>query len=218
MIGVRLRRLILAAILCCAAVLAGPASAHPHVWIMARAELVYAANGRVEGVRHRWTFDPSYSTYVTQGLDKNGDGKLTPDELQELARTNVENLSEYDYFTVLKAGGAKQVMEAPREPSMSFEDGALTLTFLLPLKTPSPNRLVTLEVYDPTYFVAFSIAEGDDAVRLMMAPKGCATTVTRPKSTVATQQPNMSEAFFEALTAASNFGSSYANRILVACP
>lgn len=198
--------------------MAGSAASHPHVWIIARAELVYGKAGRVEGVRHSWTFDPGYSTYVTQGLDKNGDGKLSPEELQELAQTNTDNLAENEYFTLLKANGAKQAFEAPREPRMSMEDGALTLSFMLPLKNPPPNRLLTLEVYDPTYFVAFSIAEGADAVRLTAAPKGCATTVTRQSAVPAAQQQNMTEAFFEALTAASNFGANYANRVLVACP
>ena len=31
-------------------------------------------------------------------------------------------------------------------------------------------------------------------------------------------KPGMSEAFFEALTTASNYGVQFANRILVACP
>ena len=64
----------------------GPAQAHPHVWITAKAEIVYAADGNVSGVRHHWTFDAGYSAYLTQGLDKNGDGNLTPDELQEVRR------------------------------------------------------------------------------------------------------------------------------------
>jgi hypothetical protein len=33
-----------------------------------------------------------------------------------------------------------------------------------------------------------------------------------------TQQQKLSEAFFEALTAASNYGANFANRALVACP
>jgi hypothetical protein len=72
---------------------AAPALAHPHVWITARAEVAYAANGQVTGIRHAWTFDEAYSAFVTQGLDKNGDGKLAPDELAELAKVNTESLA-----------------------------------------------------------------------------------------------------------------------------
>jgi ABC-type uncharacterized transport system substrate-binding protein len=197
--------------------LAQPAQAHPHVWITAKAEIVYAADGNVSGVRHQWTFDAGYSAYLTQGLDKNGDGKLTPDELQEVAKENAESLVDFDYFTVLKVNGAKQAFEPPREYGMTFENGLARLSLLLPVKSAPTGKTLSLEVYDPTFFVSFSLAEGDDAVRLAGAPKGCAATVARPKPAAAEQQ-KLSESFFEALTSASNYGSNFANRAIVACP
>lgn len=197
--------------------LAQPAQAHPHVWITAKAEIVYAADGNVSGVRHHWTFDAGYSAYLTQGLDKNGDGKLTPDELQDMAKENAESLVDFDYFTVLKVNGAKQAFEPPREYGMTFENGLARLSLLLPVKSPPNGKTLSLEVYDPTFFVSFSLAEGDDAVRLAGAPKGCAATVARPKP-VAAEQQKLSESFFEALTSASNYGSNFANRAVVACP
>jgi ABC-type uncharacterized transport system substrate-binding protein len=101
---------------------------------------------------------------------------------------------------------------------MSFEDGKATLRFLLPLKAPASPKVVSLEVYDPTFFVSFTLAEGDDAVRLAGAPRGCATTITRPKPVDVAQQQRLSESFFDALTAASNFGAQFSNRALIACP
>ncbi|MCJ2013208.1 DUF1007 family protein [Methylobacterium sp. J-076] len=213
-----LRSLLIAAA-CCAA---GAAQAHPHVWVTAKAQVVYA-EGKVTGVRHSWAFDPEYSSYVTQGLDADKDGKLTPAELAGLAATNTENLAEFGYFTKLKVAGKEQAFADPKEPGMRMEGNALTLSFLLPLKTPAaPGRgVAALEVYDPTYFVSFGFAEGADAVTLSGAPPGCTATVTRPKgdgAKVADAKAGMSEAFFEALTAASNFGEQFANRVIVACP
>src|SRR5215210_4256587 len=193
--------------------------AHPHVWVTAKAEIVYAPDGKVTAIRHAWTFDPAYSSYVTQGLDKNGDGKLTPDELQDLAKENAESLVEFDYFTVMKANGAKPAFDAPRDYGMTFENGQVTLAFVLPLKTPArADKVLTLEVYDPSFFVSFSTAEGATAIKLANAPKGCTATVTRPKSVEVAQGQKLYEAFFEALNAASNYGADYANRVLVACP
>ncbi|NIX77988.1 DUF1007 family protein [Microvirga terricola] len=198
---------------------AGQAQAHPHVWVVAKAELVFAPDGKVTGIRHSWTFDKPYSAYVTQGLDKNGDGKLTPEELQDLAKENTESLVEFNYFTQLKANGKKQDFDAPRDYRMTFADEAVTLTYFLPMKTVSPAKTLSLEIYDPTYFVSFALAEGDDAVKLASAPQGCATNVSRPKNEAPPQQPqNMSESFFQTLTAASNFGVQFANKAIVACP
>ena len=105
-----------------------------------------------------------------------------------------------------------------------MDDRALVMTFLLPLKTPvqQGRGVAALEVYDPTYFVAFSFAEGADAATLAGAPQGCAATVTRPKTeqpkTADAGSPGMPEAFFAALTAASPYGVQFASRVLVACP
>lgn len=198
------------------------AQAHPHVWVTAKAQVVYA-DGKVTGVRHSWSFDPEYSAFVTQGLDANKDGKLTPDELASLAATNTENLAEFGYFTKLKVAGKEQAFMEPKETAMRMEGSALTLSFVLPLKSPAaPGRgVAALEVYDPTYFVSFSFADAGDAVTLSGAPQGCTASVTRPKgdgAKVADAKTGMSEAFFEALTAASNYGEQFANRVIVACP
>jgi ABC-type uncharacterized transport system substrate-binding protein len=206
--------LTIAAILACAA----PALAHPHVWVTAKAELVYGPDGKVAAVRHSWTFDPAYSAFVTQGLDKNNDGTLTADELQDLAKVNTESLADFEYFTHLKANGAKQAFDAPQGATMAFENGAATLSFHLPLKKPAANKMVALEVYDPTFFVAFAMAEGNDAMKLANAPQGCAMTVSRPKPVEAAQQQRLSEAFFQALTATSDYGAGQSNKVIVACP
>jgi ABC-type uncharacterized transport system substrate-binding protein len=196
-----------------------PASAHPHVFVTAKGEIVYGSDGRILGVRHAWTFDEAYSAYATQGLDKNGDGKLTPDELVELAKVNVESLNEYGYFTIAKANGAKLAFTDPVDYSLEFANDRLTLRFMLPLKTPAKaSKAFGLEIYDPTFFVAFTIAEGDDAITLVGAPKGCAVTVARPKPIDTTQQQKLSESFFSALDASSNFGGQFANKVIVACP
>src|SRR5262245_39643709 len=65
------------------------AQAHPHVWVTVKSELVYGPDGAVTAVRHHWTFDEMFSTFATQGLDTDKDGKLSRDELKGLAEVNV---------------------------------------------------------------------------------------------------------------------------------
>jgi ABC-type uncharacterized transport system substrate-binding protein len=196
---------------------ASPAAAHPHVWVAVKSDVVYSTDGRISAVRHAWTFDEAYSSFAVQGLDKDNDGKLSADELVELAKINVESLHEFDFFTFAKANGAKQDFGKPADYALSYDKAQLTLTFTLPLKAPSNRKTFSLEIYDPTWFVSFTFADGDDAVRTTGAPAGCARTITRPKPMETTQQQRLSEDFFTSL-AGSNFGASFINRVLVACP
>lgn len=195
-----------------------PVSAHPHVWVNARAEILFGPDGKVTAIRHSWTFDEAYTAYVTQGLDKNNDGKLSSDELQGLADENTGSLSEFDYFTFVKAGGKKQAFDPPREPRMVMEKNQVTLTYLLPLKAPvSASGVFAIEITDPSFFVYFALADGTPII-LKDAPQGCATNVERAKTLdTATQQMLSDEGLFQT-PAGANIGLQYANRAIVACP
>lgn len=199
--------------------LALPAIAHPHVWVTSKAILLYGPDGRVAAIRQGWSFDEAYSAYAVQGFPAGPDGKLAPDKMAELAKINIESLAESGFFTQAKANGAKVAFGEPVNYATSFENGVLTLTYDLPVKpSPKPDRLFTLEVYDPSFFVDFAMAPGDDAVRLEGAPTGCALKLTRPKPEPAPPAGGVTESFFSALNASSNYGAQFSSRILVACP
>ncbi|NJO54449.1 MAG: DUF1007 family protein [Bacteroidales bacterium] len=197
----------------------GPAQAHPHVWVIATGELVYDPDGAVTGVRFAWEFDDMFSAFATQGLDTDQDGKLSRQELAELAQTNVESLKEFDYFTFAKLGSRKLAFAEPIDYYLEQQKDVLVLHFTLPLQKPIPAKgNLRLEVYDPTVFVSFSFAEGDDALKIAGAPAGCSVALERPKPLQPGQQLSLSEAFLNDLTASSDFGAQFANRATVKCP
>jgi ABC-type uncharacterized transport system substrate-binding protein len=66
-----------------------PACAHPHVWVTAKSEVIYAANWSVTGVRYAWTFDNMFSTFAVQGIEPKHKGVFTREELAPLAQVNV---------------------------------------------------------------------------------------------------------------------------------
>lgn len=198
---------------------ASAAWAHPHVMVTAKAQIIYGKDGKVTAIRHAWAFDETYSVYAVQGLDADKNGILTSAELAELAKVNVESLAEFGYFTIAKANGKAQPFGAPFDYELAFANNVLTLTFTLPLASPAvANRSFGLEIADPTWFVAFTLAPGDDAVVLKDAPAGCVLKLTRPKPPELAPNTNtLSEEFFTSGGGAS-VGLQFVNRALVACP
>jgi len=196
---------------------ATPASAHPHVWVTATSEMLYREDGSIVGVRHAWTFDEMFSTYALQGIEQKTRGTYTREELSELAKTNVESLKEYRFFTYAKAGddepSKKQHFEEPVDYYLEYKDGALVLHFTLPFKTPFKAKALLLEIYDPSYFVDFEL-DDDSPIKLVSAPAGCAVTIQRP-GPAPVQKPSE-----DLITSGpnANYGMMFANKVRVTCP
>ncbi|QPF91144.1 DUF1007 family protein [Bradyrhizobium commune] len=193
----------------------GASSAHPHVWITATSELLYAEDGSITGVRHAWTFDDMFSAYAVQGLEAKKKGAYTREELGSLAQTNVESLKEYAYFTFARADGKKERFNEPIDYFLDYKDTVLTLHFTLPLKTPVKPKQLVLEVFDRSFFIDFQMAK-DNPVKLVGAPVGCQMKLDRPSDGTATAQKLNEQTFMDGPNA--NFGMMFANKITVDCP
>jgi ABC-type uncharacterized transport system substrate-binding protein len=194
---------------------ASPAAAHPHVWITAKSQLIYAPDGTVTGIRHAWTFDDMFSTYALQGTEPKTKGAYTHEELAPLAQTNVESLKEYGFFTFARADGTRQRFLEPVDYFLEFKDGLLTLHFTLPAKTPFRAKQLVLEVFDKTYFIDFQYAE-KDPVTLAGAPADCRMQFQRPNDGSAAAQKLGEQNFLNG--DGGNFGMMFANKITVDCP
>jgi len=194
---------------------AAPAVAHPHVWITARSEVVYAPDGSITGVRHAWTFDDMFSTYALQGIATKTKGVYSREELAPLAQTNVESLKEFDFFTFAKADGKKAKFVEPTDYFLEYKDSALTLHFVLPMKAPVTPKQLALEVFDPSYFIDFKF-DDKDPIKLVGAPAACQMQFQRPNDETANTQRLNEQNFMNGDN--SNYGAMFANKIMVNCP
>jgi len=189
------------------------AQAHPHVWITASSELLYAADGAITGVRHAWTFDDMFTAYALQGIETKTKGVYTREQLAPLAKDNVENLKEFGHFTFAKADGKKLKFEEPVDYFLEYKDSTLTLHFTLPLKAPVKPKQLALDVFDPAFFIDFKF-EDKDPIRLVGAPASCELKFQRPG------EADVKKLTEEMVASGdnANYGAMYANKILVNCP
>ncbi|MDE2361897.1 MAG: DUF1007 family protein [Hyphomicrobiales bacterium] len=197
---------------------ASPAAAHPHVWIAARATVLFDKDGAITGLRHDWVFDEMYSAFATQGLGKDGKPP-TSEELAPLAKTNVDSLAEFDYFTFARESGKKLEFAAPVDYRLDADaQKIVTLHFTLPLKHPiAASKPFSFQVYDPTYFVAFDF-EKKDPIALKAAPSGCSSSVMEPAPLRAEDTQKLSAAASENFSPGADLSSRLAPRVIVACP
>jgi ABC-type uncharacterized transport system substrate-binding protein len=195
------------------------ARAHPHVWVTMTSEVLYTPDGSVKGVRHAWTFDDMFSAFATQGLERKTKGQFTREELQSLAKVNVESLQEYAYFTYVKVNGKRQkdALSDPVDYYLEYDpkETVLTLHFTLPFKTPVKAKALDVEVYDPDFFIDFGFAEKDQ-VRLVNAPAQCSASVAKPRDDFFSAAVRLDKSM--AWEANAGMGASFANRISVTCP
>jgi ABC-type nickel/cobalt efflux system permease component RcnA/ABC-type uncharacterized transport system substrate-binding protein len=190
-----------------------PADAHPHVFVTVKSTVVYE-NGALKAVKHAWRFDDMFSAFAVQGLDTDTDGKLSKDELQALAEVNVTSLKEFDFFTFGEAGGNGVSFNQPVDYWLDYDGTALTLNFTLPVSSAHTASTVRLEIYDPTYFVSFSLAD-DKPATLEGAPEDCRIDAEGPDD----EKPSaaLTEKFFSNLDPNEAWGKQFANVLTVRC-
>jgi ABC-type uncharacterized transport system substrate-binding protein len=206
--------LYLVAVLFAAAGFAAPVAAHPHVWVKATSDLVYAPDGSVTGIRHHWAFDDMFTAFAVQGLASKEKGKFTRQELAPLAKVNVESLKEYAFFTFATADGKKTPLAEPLPDYwLDYKDEVLTLNFTLPFKQPVKAKDLKIEIYDPTYFIDFELAK-ETPVHLVGAPAQCKFTTELPRELTFQEGKKLADN----PEAAANWGAFFANKIMVKCP
>jgi ABC-type uncharacterized transport system substrate-binding protein len=203
--------------------LASPAQAHPHVWVLMQADIVFNDNGLVEGVNVEWSFDDAYAKLALEGLDTNGDGVYSQDELAPLTKDNLDALKDYDYFTVLRFNGAKQPVAEATDYGQLWSGGKLEMHFHVPLKTPVDARrgAVELKVYDPDFFVDIEYAKEEPVSVVGPMPAGCKVRLKPVPTTAELDQTRAMLATKGREWKPENnedFGAMFAQAVMVECP
>lgn len=192
-----------------------PAIAHPHVFVGVQTTVVYK-DGKLSALEHKWTFDDLYSADAIQGLDKNGDGAYSRDELAELAKVNMEGLKEVNYFTTVRLGDTQVKTGVPQDAWLEHNNGVLSLHFTLPVEdsVAADAQGLAFAVYDESYYIFLDYADAKDVKLGAGAPSGCIASINEPKPDEEAQK--LSDAFSSALGAGS-YGATMSKTVSISC-
>lgn len=143
-----------------ALVLPAALSAHPHVFVDSRIE-VLTDGRRVTGLRLTWTYDEFFTLFLLEelGLDPEADAILSEDELAILQANVTDWPAEFTGDLVLTHGEEPVPLGPRRDHQVTVADGRLVETHLRPLSAPvdAAAAPVTIENYDPYYYVAYTV-------------------------------------------------------------
>lgn len=178
-------RYLASALLICAA---GPACAHPHVFIDTRVEVIFDKAGKAAQVRITWTYDDFYSLSILtdQGYDPDGDGKLTDDEERRLPGFDMHWETGYPGDTYALFGETPLQLGPPHGYTAEIDNGKLVSTHLRdiePAVDPVEKPLV-IRSYDPSYYVEYTITDPPKVT----GRDGCEVALVEPDLTAADKQ------------------------------
>ncbi|RFC65412.1 DUF1007 family protein [Fulvimarina endophytica] len=169
--------------------IAGPALAHPHVFIESHVELVGDETGHLKAIRNVWRMDELFSSSVVVDFDNNANGTLDPAELDAIGETIKTSIAEWGYYTFAELGGRDAKLSDPDRIHTLFEDGQLILFFEMPVAEDVDLRTQPVKVsnFDESFFVAFDFA-GVDSFQLVGLPGGCRKALNVPDEDDAAQK------------------------------
>jgi ABC-type uncharacterized transport system substrate-binding protein len=158
------------------AISAGPADAHPHVWIDAQLEL--ALDGRrLHSIAVVWRFDELFSRFVETEFDRDGDRRFSTEETSLIEREAFAAVAELGFLTHLRVDGELRPLRSYRDFSASLDGSSLSYRFTLPVTPPVEigTGRPMIALYDETYYIDIGLAESDP-VRLHPAG-GCGFSI-----------------------------------------
>ncbi len=149
--------------------------AHPHIWIDVVSTFEFK-EGKVTGLRVRWTFDEFFSAGIIHHFDKDKSGSFDDAETASLQKGAFEATQDDSYFTHIKINDARIRLKKVQSYKAEIFKSSLVMEFVAQLPEPvDPSKdKITVSVFDSTYYVDVAF-EKLDPVRFSGEQNGFCT-------------------------------------------
>jgi ABC-type uncharacterized transport system substrate-binding protein len=154
----KLVRLAVSIIFCLLA--AGPAGAHPHVFVDYDLTFVLDEQG-LTGIEITWLFDEMFSQALLEEGDLDHDRHFDRREIALVKKGAFDNLAKYGYFTRLCIDGQTRSVDQVMNFRAGMQDERAWYRFFVPcpITASSAWRTVAVTLFDPTIYTDLSLAE-----------------------------------------------------------
>ncbi|OCK08139.1 ABC-type uncharacterized transport system substrate-binding protein [Thalassospira sp. 11-3] len=140
-----------------------PASAHPHVWIDADAQMVFE-DDKITAIRLHWVFDDLFSLTLIDQFDKNHDLRFFDAENTDVHDNAFALLSEVSWLTHLRRNEEIVTFSGATDFKADItDDRRVSYDFTLTLKEPlDPIKdAIALSVYDAEFYIDVAFTQVD---------------------------------------------------------
>ena len=194
---------------------AAPVMAHPHAWIDLQSQVLLDDDGLVRALQFDWVFDD----YYTVALADAGEvvDQLADDFWQGIAKRNLDNLADHDYFTAVEFDGQAVELGTVSRYDGGLRDGRMWMRFELPLAEPKDPAAGSLSfaVYDPTYYIEIIHAVGAVITFDGAGADRCEGEIIQPNPTL--EQVSLAAALDKDESAGDGLGELFAETVQVRC-
>lgn len=130
------------------------AQAHPHVFADVTVKVLYDQAGFC-GIRNHWVFDEIYSAGMVASVDKNDDGKLSPEEGKGLEPAILGPIESNNYYNYVQAGADFLKVSRIKDFKASLSKGKLVLDFVTEFSKPVADdwMMLVVVVADPSNYI-----------------------------------------------------------------
>ena len=137
--------------------LAGPALAHPHVFVEVGFGLQFAERG-LEAIDVTWRFDDLYTQAMLPDYLKKGEKQLSANGVQQLYSDLFRFFADYRFYTDVSIDGVLMQPVNAIGFTARVDHAALVFSFLIPMAKPMAAGKLELLGFDPDYFIEYTLA------------------------------------------------------------
>ncbi|MEO0378877.1 MAG: DUF1007 family protein [Pseudomonadota bacterium] len=188
--------------------------AHPHVFIDTTLRAVVDDNGTFKGLEVQWAYDDFYSLliFADMGLDVDGDGQLSDDEIQRLDGFDLQWVEGYEGDSYARQGETSIILGPPEGRGTRVEAGRIISTHFRAADGPAAG--LEVKVFDPTFYTAYALVgqvEVDGPCTAIIEPVDLDAAYTSLEELLYVTPANEAMDYFPEV------GESFADTVMLSC-